>query len=39
MTDASSTTNDLYTFAGQAEDAVKRCNEDKQSIRKLQGTK
>ena len=32
MRDPESTTNDLLNFAGQAEDAVLRCNDDKRAI-------
>lgn len=31
MEDITSTTNDIITFAGNADDAVKRCNDDKVS--------
>lgn len=37
--DPSSTTRSLVDFAGQAEDAVARCNDDKKSIRKVLGEK
>ncbi len=35
MEDPSSTTHSLYTFAGSAEDALARCNEDKAQLRKV----
>lgn len=35
--DPISTNLDLYNFAGQAEDAVKRCNADKEAIKKAGG--
>lgn len=35
MTDPTTTTYDLYKFAGHAEDAVKRANEDKASALKV----
>lgn len=37
MEDPISTNLDLYNFAGQAEDAVKRCNADKEAIKKAVG--
>lgn len=37
MKDPISTNLDLYNFAGQAEDAVKRCNADKEAIKKAVG--
>ncbi|WP_369933909.1 hypothetical protein [Xanthomonas tesorieronis] len=36
MADPASTTYDLYHFGGNAEDALARCNADKESIKRLQ---
>lgn len=38
MRDPSSTTRDLVDFGGAAEDAVKRANDDKESIRRVLNT-
>lgn len=35
MEDPTTTTRSLVDFAGQAEDAVARCNADKESIKKV----
>ena len=35
MEDITSTTGDIITFAGNAEDAVKRCNDDKVSALRI----
>jgi len=37
MADPSSTTGTVLSFAGHAEDAVKRCNDDKAQLRKGAG--
>jgi hypothetical protein len=37
MEDPISTNLDLYNFAGNAEDAVKRCTADKEAIKKAVG--
>lgn len=37
MEDTTSTTRSLVDFAGQAEDAVARCNADKESIKRVLG--
>lgn len=37
MKDPLSTNLTLYQFAGNAEDAVKRCNADKEAIKKAVG--
>jgi hypothetical protein len=37
MEDDSSTVQSLYNFAGNAEDAVKRCNGQLESARKIVG--
>lgn len=36
IADPASTTDDLYHFGGNAEDALERCNDDKESIKRLQ---
>lgn len=37
MEDAASTNLDLYNFGANAEDAVKRCNADKEAIKTAAG--
>jgi hypothetical protein len=39
IADETSDTYDLYRFGGEAEDAVNRCNADKQSEKTRQGVK
>lgn len=39
MDDPASTGQHLYNFAGNAEDAVKRCNGQLESVRKITGGK